>query len=128
MLSQCDVVVGIVPGTKETYHIFDKDRFNAMKDGVFFINAARGSLVDEGELIKNLKNKKIKAAALDVYDVEPLPENNPLWDLDNVIISPHNSWISEKRNERRYNLIYENMKRYIQGDNLINVVELDKGY
>jgi phosphoglycerate dehydrogenase-like enzyme len=128
MLSLCDVVVGIVPGTKETYHIFDKDRFNAMKDGVFFINAARGSIVDEKEMIKNLKNGKIKAAALDVYDVEPLPENHALWHLDNVIISPHNSWISEMRNERRYNLIYENMKRYIKREGLINVVKLDKGY
>lgn len=128
MLSQCDVVVGMVPGTKDTYHLFNEDRFNAMKDGVFFVNAARGSIVDEEQLIKNLKSGKIRAAALDVYENEPLSSENPLWEMENVIISPHNSWISEMRNERRFNLIYENMKRYIENEPLKNVVQLDRGY
>ena len=96
--------------------------------GVFFVNAARGSIVDENELIKNLKSGKIRAAALDVYENEPLSPENPLWEMENVIISPHNSWISEMRNERRFNLIYDNMIRYKKGEQLRNIVQLEKGY
>lgn len=128
MLHRCDVVIGMVPGTKETYHLFNKDRFKIMKDGVFFVNAARGSIVDENELTNNLKNGKIRAAALDVFEQEPLSLDSPLWEMENVIISPHSSWISEMRNERRFNLIYENMRRYKTGEQLRNVVQLEKGY
>ncbi|GAA0179664.1 phosphoglycerate dehydrogenase [Clostridium sediminicola] len=128
MLSRCDVVVGMVPGTKATYHLFNEDRFKAMKDGVLFVNSARGSIVDENELIKNLKNGKVRAAALDVFEQEPLSLDNPLWEMENVIVSPHNSWISEMRNERRFNLIYNNMRSYIRGEELSNIVNLGKGY
>lgn len=128
MLSQCDIIVGMVPGTKETYHMFNQDRFKAMKEGVFFVNPSRGSIVDEEELIKNLKNGKIRAAALDVFEREPLSLDNPLWEMENVIVSPHNSWISEMRNERRFNLIYENMRRFKKAEQLRNVVQLQKGY
>jgi len=128
MLKFCDFVVVTMPYTKETHHFINKERFKAMKDGVYFINVARGSVVDEKELILNLKNGKIKAAALDVFEKEPLDEKSPLWDMENVYITPHNSWVSEKRNERRFNLIYENMRRYIKGEKLLNIVDLEKGY
>ena len=128
MLKLCDVVVVTIPYTKATHHLINEERFSAMKNGAYFINVARGSIVDEVSLIKNLKNGKLAGAALDVYEEEPLKEHNPLWDLDNVILTSHNSWISEMRNERRFNLIYENMKRYVQGEKLVNVVDLKKGY
>ena len=128
MLKLCDVVVVTLPYTKATHHLINEDRFKAMKDGAFFINVARGSIVDELSLIKNLKNGKLAGAAIDVYEEEPLKEDNPLWDLDNVILTSHNSWISEMRNERRFKLIYKNMKIYEHGEELINIVDLKKGY
>ena len=128
MLRLCDVVVGTIPYTKATHHLINEDRFKEMKHGSFFINVARGSIVDEVSLIKNLGNGKLAGAALDVYEEEPLKENNPLWDLNNVILTSHNSWISEMRNERRFSLIYNNMKRYAQGEKLVNVVDLKRGY
>jgi phosphoglycerate dehydrogenase-like enzyme len=128
MLEMCDVVVCTIPYTKATHHLINEDMFKVMKDGVHFINVARGSIVDEISLIENLKNGKLAGAALDVYEEEPLKELSPLWDLDNIILTSHNSWISEMRNKRRFNLIYENMKKYVQGEELVNVVDLKKGY
>jgi phosphoglycerate dehydrogenase-like enzyme len=128
MLVLCDVVVVTLPYTKATHHLINEDRFKAMKTGACFINVARGSIVDEACLIENLKNGKLAGAALDVYEEEPLKENSLLWDLNNVILTSHNSWISEMRNQRRFNLIYENMKKYVQGEELVNVVNIKKGY
>lgn len=128
MLKLCDVVVVTLPYTKATYHLINEDMFSAMKDGVFFINVARGNIVDEPCLIKNLKNAKLAGVAIDVYEEEPINKHNPLWDLNNAILTSHNSWISEMRNERRFNLIYNNMKKYVLGEELVNVVDLKKGY
>jgi phosphoglycerate dehydrogenase-like enzyme len=128
MLKLCDVVVSTIPYTKATHHLINEDRFIAMKDGAYFINVARGSIVDEISLIKNLKSYKLAGAAIDVFEEEPLKEDNKLWNLDNVILTSHNSWISEMRNERRFNLIYKNTKKYAQGEQLINVVDIKRGY
>ncbi|MBU3100952.1 MULTISPECIES: phosphoglycerate dehydrogenase [Clostridium] len=128
MLNLCDVVVVTVPYTKSTHHLINKDMVNSMKDGTFFINVARGNIVDEHFLIKSLKNGKLAGAAIDVYEEEPLKENSELWELDNIILTSHNSWISQMRNERRFETIYENMKRYIISEKLVNVVDLNKGY
>jgi phosphoglycerate dehydrogenase-like enzyme len=128
MLALCDVVVVTIPYTNETHHLINEERFKAMKDGVCFINVARGAIVDTGALINNLRNGKLRGAAIDVFEEEPLSENNPLWEFENVILTPHNSWISEMRNERRFDLIYENMKRFINKQELKNVVDLNRGY
>ena len=128
MLSLCDVVVGTIPHTKATHHLINEERFSAMKGGAYFINVARGSIVDEAALIGNLKSGKLAGAAIDVYEEEPLSEHSPFWELDNIILTSHNSWISEMRNERRFELIHKNMKRYVQGEELLNVVDLKKGY
>ncbi|WP_298840510.1 phosphoglycerate dehydrogenase [Clostridium sp.] len=128
MINLCDIVVVTVPYTKSTYHLINAEIFNSMKNGTFFINVARGNIVDEACLIKNLKNGKLAGAAIDVYEEEPLKENSELWELDNIILTSHNSWISQMRNERRFETIYENMKRYIISDKLVNVVDLKKGY
>lgn len=128
MVSLCDVVVVTIPYTEKTHHMFNDKMFSKMKKGVFFINLSRGSIVDEAALIENIRNGRIAGAALDVFESEPLDEKSPLWSFDNVIITPHNSWISEMRNERRFEAIYENMKRYAQGEKLINVIDLNKGY
>jgi len=128
MLKLCDVIVTTLPYTKDTHHLVNEDRFSVMRNGAFFINVARGSIVDEGSLIENLKNGKLAGAAIDVYEEEPLRDNNLLWDLNNVILTSHNSWISELRNERRFETIYNNMKKYVQGVELVNIVDLKKGY
>jgi phosphoglycerate dehydrogenase-like enzyme len=128
MLKLCDVVVVTLPYTKATYHLINEDEFITMKDKAYFINVARGSIVDEPCLVKNLINGKLTGAAIDVYEEEPLKEDNPLWDLSNVILTSHNSWISEMRNERRFKTIVENMRRYIHHEKLINVVDLNRGY
>lgn len=128
MLSKCDVIVITIPSTKETYHLFDEAKFNKMKQGAYLVNVARGNIIDEKCMINNLKNKKLKGAALDVFEEEPLKEDSELWELDNVIITSHNSWISEMRNQRRWNVIYENLRRYISGEDLLNKVSLEKGY
>lgn len=128
MISICDVVVITIPYTEKTYHMINEKMFSKMKKGVFFINLSRGSIVDETALIENIRNKKIAGAALDVFENEPLNKENPLWNFDNVIITPHNSWISEMRNERRFEAIYENMKRFIKGEKLVNIIDLNKKY
>lgn len=127
-LSQADVVVISIPYTKETHHLIDESSFSLMKKGAFLINIARGSIIKEAALIEALKNGNLRGAALDVFEKEPLPQESPLWDMENVIITPHNSWVSEMRNERRYNIIYENLRRYINGESLMNIVDIEKGY
>lgn len=128
MLELSDIVVITIPYTDETHHLINQDKFDKMKNGVYLINVARGSIIDENALIKNIRQGKIAGAALDVVEKEPLDINNPLWNFDNVIITPHNSWISEMRNARRFNLIYENLKKYKNNEKLINLVDLNKGY
>ncbi len=127
-LSQADVVVLSIPSTKETYHLINQDNIKDIKKGACLINIARGSILEEAALIEALQSGHLRGAALDVFDQEPLPEDRPLWELPNIIITPHNSWISEMRNERRYGIIYENLKRYISGEMLMNVVDIKRGY
>ncbi|MGO5064436.1 MULTISPECIES: phosphoglycerate dehydrogenase [unclassified Clostridium] len=128
MVSKCDVVVVSIPYTKETENLVNENILNSIKDEALFINISRGNIVDEKKLIENLKLEKIKGAALDVFEYEPLVKNNPIWDLENIIITPHNSWISEKRNVRRFNVIYENLKNYKEGIELKSIVNMSKGY
>lgn len=128
VLSQADAVVVSIPGTKETLHLINENNIGAIKKGACLVNIARGSIVKESALVEALKKGSLRGAALDVFEEEPLPPDNPLWDMDNVIITPHNSWISEMRNERRYNIIYENLRRYINGEGLMNIVDISRGY
>lgn len=128
MLSLCDLVVISIPYTKKTHHLLNKETFKYFKNDSFLINIARGSIIDEEVLIKYLRIGKLKGAALDVFENEPLSKKSPLWEFDNVIVTPHNSWVSEMRNERRFNTIYQNMSRFINNEKLINVVNLEKGY
>lgn len=128
MLKQCDVVICLLPLTKGTFHFIGEKEFAAMKDGVTFINASRGEVVDEEKLIQNITNKKIAAAALDVFEKEPLDYENPLWSFDNVIITPHNSWVSQNKDKRLYELIYNNMLKYKRSEKLNNIVSVKKGY
>lgn len=126
LLLNCDVVVSTIPATTETYKLMDKDKFVIMKEGSSFINVGRGKVVDEDDLIEYAS--KFRAIILDVFQEEPLSKDSKLWDLDNVIITPHNSWISEMDDTRRFNLFYNNLKKYISNKTPENIVEIKKGY
>ncbi len=128
VVSEWDFVVLTAPYTEKTHHLIDETVFDKMKDGVYLVNIARGSIIDEKALIHNLESGKIKKAALDVFEIEPLPTDNPLWEMDNVAISPHGCWGSEMDGKRKYDIVYNNMKRFINREGLINVINFKKGY
>lgn len=128
MLPLCDFVINTLPLTDDTYHLIGAAQFEAMKEGSYFINVGRGKVVDENALIKALQNKKLKGAALDVFEEEPLPQDSPLWTLDNVIITPHISGLSPNYDERAVSILIENIERYIEGRPMLNQVEFDRGY
>ncbi|CDZ74264.1 D-isomer specific 2-hydroxyacid dehydrogenase [Peptoniphilus sp. ING2-D1G] len=126
-LAEADYVVMVLPLTKSTYKFMDKEKFYAMKEGAVFINVGRGETVDEKALIEALNNK-LRGAALDVFEREPLLTDSPLWEMDNVYISPHIADLSEDSEERVLLNVMENLKRINSGKELINVVDFKKGY
>lgn len=128
MVPELDILVVAAPYTDETHHLVDRSVLSNMKNDSYIVNIARGSIIDEKALIESLKSGNVKKAALDVFEEEPLPKDSPLWTMDNVYVSPHTSWASEMIKRRRYEISYENMKRYISNEDLVNVVDIHKGY
>lgn len=128
MLQECDVVMIGVPLTKQTYHMFDAAAFQAMKPTAFLVNIARGDVCDEDALVHALADKQIAGAALDVFHKEPLPADSPLWDMPNVLISPHISGLSEHYDERAEQVFEENLRRYLRGEPLYNLLNKERGY
>jgi len=128
MLSQSDIVVVTIPYTKSSHHLVGAERIKSMKDGVLFINISRGTIVDEEALVEALRSGKIAGAALDVVEHEPLSPESPLWNMENVIVTPHNSWISDMKDQRRYETIFGNIEKYIEGKAMKNVIDLKRGY
>lgn len=111
-----DVVILTLPLTDETRNMFNKDLFSQFKSDAILVNVSRGAVVNEVDLIDAFKNGKIGGAVLDVFNTEPLDENSELWNMENVIITPHNSFVSQKNNERLYKLIYNNLKEFMKGE------------
>lgn len=107
-LGIADIVIITLALNDETRRIMNAERFAAMKDGAIFVNAARGALVDENALIAALKDK-LFGAALDVFELEPLPDDSPLRQLDNLLISPHNSFVGENNHARLMALVFKNL-------------------
>lgn len=130
VLPKCDYVVVTLPLTKETHRLFGAKQFKSMKSTAFFINIGRGEIVVEEELIGALQNGEIAGAGLDVFEKEPLSTNSPLWDMENVIITPHTSGSTEYYTERVIEDIFiPNLKNYISGiQPSINPVDFSKGY
>lgn len=128
MLQECDVIVAAVPLTKETREMFNARAFQVMKENAFFVNIARGEICDENALIAALKDKQIAGAALDVFSQEPLPSRSPLWDLPNVLMSPHNSGPTPHYNERATDIFIANLQRYLAGETMYNLVDKQRGY
>ena len=109
-LKQADILVSTVPLTEGTYGLFNEERFSLMKESAVFCNFSRGKVVNEHDLIKALENKSIYGAVLDVFCEEPLDKESPLWDMENVILTPHNSFIGEGNQKRMFEVIYRNCK------------------
>jgi len=129
-LPLCDYIVVVVPSTKETFRLIGEKELNLMKPTAVFINIARGTVVDEEALANHLKERKIKAAVLDVFTREPLAETSPLWELDNCIITPHVSGRSPRYMERALVVFRENLEQYLNGNEreMKNIVDCIKGY
>jgi phosphoglycerate dehydrogenase-like enzyme len=128
LLGQSDYVAVTLPLTPETKHIIGEVELKAMKPTGYIMNIGRGSLIDQEALIKALEEKRIAGAGLDVTVPEPLLKESKLWDFDNVILSPHISGGMEDYMLRATELFCENLKRYMAGKKLLNVVDKKKGY
>lgn len=127
LAARADVVVNALPLTPETTSIFDKEFFDVAKPGMIFVNVARGKSVVTADLVEALEDGRVSAAGLDVTDPEPLPASHPLWQMENVVITPHIASRASER-ERHAALLEENLGRYVRGDALYNVVDPERGY
>jgi phosphoglycerate dehydrogenase-like enzyme len=128
LAGRADVVVNTLPLTEETRGIFDGEFFDAVRHGAYFISVGRGESTVTDDLIAALKDGRLTAAGLDVTDPEPLPEGHELWSLPNVVITPHVSATTDQGRWRRWAVSLENLRRYIDGDRMLNVVDVARGY
>ena len=128
MVPQVDVLVSAAPHTRVSEKMFNESIFRAMKPTAYFMNLSRGALVDTPALVRALKEKWIAGAALDVAYKEPLPSDDPLWTAGNVIITSHSSARSAGSTMRARDLFCENVRRYVNGLPLLNVVDKVRGY
>ena len=128
LLAESDFVVLAAPATGETKALINAAALTQMKRGSHLINIARGSLVDEAALVAALQSGHLAGAALDVFDPEPLPPESELWQLKNVLITPHVSNASEHFLRRQVDLVKENLRRYLAGEELVNLVPPERGY
>ncbi len=128
LLPRADVVVVCTPLTAETEHLFNRAAFAAMKPGAYFVNIARGRVVETDALFEALRDKKLAGACLDVTDPEPLPPQHPLWKMENVVITPHVASDGELTDQRAKQLFHENLRRFAAGLPLLNVVDKHAGY
>ncbi|MCT4781652.1 MULTISPECIES: NAD(P)-dependent oxidoreductase [Exiguobacterium] len=111
VLERSDVIVIALPLTEQTHYLFDKTRFERVKEGAILLNVARGAIVDETALLYALETKKVAGAALDVFETEPLPRNHPFWTHPAVQLTPHNSYVSDRVNRRLFRTILRNLTR-----------------
>lgn len=113
-LPKADIVVNCVPLFENTYHLVNKHYFDLMKDSAIFINVTRGAVVDADALLETLESGKLYGAAVDVFEKEPLPADSKLWDIERLIISPHNSFAGEGNKERIFGCIYNDTKAWAE--------------
>jgi len=128
LVGTADAIVVTLPLTDETRGLIDRETIGRMRDGAIFVNVGRGKVVDEEALIEALRSGKLAGAALDVTFKEPLPPESPLWELENVILSPHTAALSWHENERIVELFAENLRRYLHGDELLSRVRTSVFY
>ncbi len=128
MLALCDYVVVAAPLTAETRAMIGEAEFGAMKPEAVVINLGRGPVIDEAAMVRALSEKRIKGAALDVFDREPLPDGHPLYSLENVLLSAHCADHTPDWMERAMQFFIEQFERYRKGDPLMNIVDKKLGY
>ena len=128
MVGECDYVVVALPSAPGTRQIVDASVLRSMKANCFLINIGRGSVINEEDLVTALRKGWIAGAGLDVFEKEPLPEDSPLWTMENVIITPHISGFTPHYDLRAADIFEENLRRYIANQPLLNVVDRDVGY
>lgn len=128
LLSLADFVVVTLPLTAETKELFDESKFSQMKKSAYFINVARGAIVNEAALISALKNGIIKGAALDVFTEEPLVTASPLWETPNLLISPHLAAKSPHYIDRSLKVFMENLNKFLSKSQMLNIIDKQKGY
>ncbi|HET7264038.1 MAG TPA: D-2-hydroxyacid dehydrogenase [bacterium] len=127
-LKEADYVVALLPLTPETRGRMGEREFRSMKPAAVFINVSRGPIVQEAALVRALREGWIAGAGLDVFEAEPLPADNPLYDFPQVIITPHVSGITPKFFERIATIFSRNLRRYVTGEPLANVIDVERGY
>lgn len=128
LLGQSDFVAICCPLTPQTKGMIGAPEFRAMKPTAILITIGRGQIINQSALIEALRTQEIAGAGLDVTDPEPLPQDSPLWEMDNVIITPHHAGASPKSWARIFNLFCENLRRFVAEEPLINIVDQARGY
>jgi len=128
LIPASDYLVLSTPLTDETKHLMNADRIALMRPNAVLINVSRGGVVDEGALIAALAANRIGGAALDVFEMEPLPPDSPLWSLNNVLISPHSADRTADSHHRALALFADNLERFRRGQPLSNLVDAARGY
>ena len=127
-LPKADYIVVAAPLTPETRYMLKDPDFSAMKKSAYYINIGRGAVADEAALLKALQGNWIAGAYLDALEVEPLPKDHPFWDMENVLLIPHDSHSSPYIGDRIVDIFCENLERYVNGEALNHVCDPHKGY
>ncbi|QHS24613.1 D-2-hydroxyacid dehydrogenase [Virgibacillus sp. MSP4-1] len=128
-VAEADYIVSVLPSTEGTKHIYQTPHFQAMKREAIFLNMGRGDAVKEDDLVKALNQKELRHAVLDVFEQEPLPENHPFWDMENVTVTPHISGLSRYYQPRSFKIFEANLEKYLNDQNdYINVIDPERGY
>ncbi len=128
MLPLCDHVIISLPLTEETRGIIGERELKVMKREAILVNVGRGPIVQENALISALKEGWISGAGLDVFDIEPLPPDNPLWKMENTIITPHSGVGGDPADDILIDIFLENLGRFQKGEHLINLIDKKAGY
>jgi len=124
VMSVSDYIIVTADLNKDTYHMINRDNLKFMKETASIINIARGSIINQGDLKEVLRDKSIAYAGLDVFEVEPLPADDELWELDNVYLTPHASALVKNNKSRWEELVIQNIKNFTEGERLINIVKI----
>ena len=128
VMEQSDYLVVCMALTEQTRNMIRAEHFSRAKKGMVLINIGRGALLDEQALINSLKNGEVAAAGLDVFTVEPLPATSPLWDMPNVLVSPHNADLTEDSRYSSVMFFTKNCENFVTGRELECVVDKEAGY
>ena len=129
-IKDADIVAACLPGTPETYHVFNEKTFGMMKQGAYFLNVGRGTAVDSYALAEALNSGHLAGASVDVTEPEPLPQDHPLWDAKNFLLTPHISgqYHLKETHERIIGIACENVEAFLSGSQLRNIVDFETGY